>query len=146
MIFDWSVGSATSYRLILGSSLGGSDIYDSKATKLTAVTATSLPNDGRTIYVRLSSRVAQQWSFIDYTYSAFKFQPGFTSIARLATGDTLLKGIGAANQNYTIHWSPGLSSPTQALATIKTDSKGSFQYDDSNSRAVLNRFYSLSSP
>jgi phosphodiesterase/alkaline phosphatase D-like protein len=70
--FNWSAGTATMYELSVGTSAGGSDLYDSgQTTALTATTQNNIPNNGSTIYVRLSSLVNGNWQSTDYTYTSF---------------------------------------------------------------------------
>jgi hypothetical protein len=140
--FGWSAGSATSYRLRLGSSLGGSDIYDSRSITRTSTTATNLPNDGTTVYARLLSRVGQ-WQSIDYTYKGF-LQLAITSVQRLNNGHIVLKGSGVPYQDYAIMWAPNLSSTPRQLTTVHTDSSGNFQYEDGQASASSNRYYWVS--
>jgi outer membrane protein assembly factor BamB len=69
--FQWTAGSATAYGLIVGSSVGGADIYNSGTTlHTTSQTVSNIPKDGRTLYVRLYSQVSGRWMFNDYTYKA----------------------------------------------------------------------------
>ena len=70
--FQWTAGSATAYGLTIGSSAGGTDIYNSgTALHTLSQTVTNIPTDGRTVYVRLYSQVNNTWSFKSYTYTAF---------------------------------------------------------------------------
>jgi hypothetical protein len=68
--FQWSSGSATAYGLVLGSSPNGTDIYSSPQLQVRSVTVNNIPTDGRTVYVRLYSRVNNSWVFNSYTYKA----------------------------------------------------------------------------
>src|SRR5205085_6530117 len=68
--FTWSAGSATAYLLVLGSSVSGSDIYNSGQVTVLSKTVNNIPTDGRTIYVTLGSRVNGTWVTKDYTYTA----------------------------------------------------------------------------
>jgi hypothetical protein len=70
--FSWSAGSATAYALLVGSSLHGTDIYNSGSVTVRSKTVNNIPIDGRTIYVTLASQVNGSWSSNDYTYTAFK--------------------------------------------------------------------------
>ena len=69
--FSWSAGSATAYRLLVGNSVGASDIYGSTSVTVRSLTVNNIPSDGRTIYVRLFSKVKKSWITKDYTYKAF---------------------------------------------------------------------------
>ena len=68
--FTWSTGSAvTQYSLWIGNTLGGTNLLNFLTTG-TSVTATNLPKNGRTIYVRLWSMINTVWQYTDYTYVA----------------------------------------------------------------------------
>src|SRR6266853_49291 len=69
--FTWSAGSATAYVLIVGSSLHGTDIYNSGQVTVHSKTVNNIPTDGRTIYVTLGSQVNGSWTTNNYTYTAF---------------------------------------------------------------------------
>ena len=68
--FNWSAGSATQYVLLVGSSLHGSDIYNSSIVHTLSATVNNMPADGRTIYVTLTSQVNGSWITNSYTYTA----------------------------------------------------------------------------
>jgi hypothetical protein len=69
--FQWTAGAATQYGLWIGSTgVGSSDLGGSPGGAATSYTATGLPTDSRTIYVRLWSLVSGIWHFNDYTYTA----------------------------------------------------------------------------
>jgi hypothetical protein len=70
--FNWSAGSATTYVLLVGSSLHGADIYNSGIFHTLSATVNNIPTDGRTIYVTLTSQVNGSWITNTYTYKAFK--------------------------------------------------------------------------
>ena len=70
--FTWSAGSATAYVLVVGSSLHGTDIYNSGQVTVHSKTVNNIPTDGRTIYVTLGSQVNGSWTTNNYTYTAFK--------------------------------------------------------------------------
>ena len=69
--FQWSAGSATAYFLFVGSSLYGTDIYNSGQITVLSKTVNNIPTDGRTIYVTLGSKVNGSWVANNYTYKAF---------------------------------------------------------------------------
>jgi Matrixin len=68
--FTWSAGSATAYVLLVGSSQGGADIYNSGLLNTLSAIANQVPTDGRTIYVSLYSRVNNSWVSNKYSYKA----------------------------------------------------------------------------
>jgi len=75
--FSWSAGvSVTEYLLDVGNSLGASDIYGASQGLNHSHTVLNIPTDGRTIYVRLLSKITGVWqSPLDYMYKAFKVAP-----------------------------------------------------------------------
>jgi PKD repeat protein len=68
--FSWSAGSASAYIILVGSSLHGSDIYNSGIVHTLSATVNNMPVDGRTIYVTLTSQVNGSWITNSYTYTA----------------------------------------------------------------------------
>ena len=70
MTFNWTAGGATSYALLVGSSLYGHDIYSSGLINALSATVNNIPTDGRTIYVTLLSLVSGSWASNNYTYTA----------------------------------------------------------------------------
>ncbi len=68
--FAWTAGTANSYQLYVGNTLGGHDIYSSGQVSVLSKTVSNLPVDGRTIYVRLWSLIGITWYARDYTYHA----------------------------------------------------------------------------
>jgi hypothetical protein len=68
--FTWTAGTATQYGLWIGTTgVGSSDLGATGGTAL-SYTATGLPTDGRTLYVRLWSLVSGTWMYSDYSYVA----------------------------------------------------------------------------
>jgi hypothetical protein len=65
------------YKLWVGSSPGGKDIYDSRNLlgDITSHTATGLPSDGSTIYVRLKYKSGITWKYVDYQYTVQDAEP-----------------------------------------------------------------------
>jgi hypothetical protein len=72
--FDWTAGTtgATQYYLSIGSTgVGSSNIYNSGWRDVTSWTATGLPTNGETLYVRLSTNFGGTAVHNDYTYTAY---------------------------------------------------------------------------
>jgi uncharacterized protein YkwD len=67
--FQWSPGSdALEYGLYVGTRRGSASIYNQSLGTGLSATVTGLPTSGRTIYVRLWTRSAAGWQYVDYTY------------------------------------------------------------------------------
>ena len=73
--FAWVAGvSVTEYYLNIGSSLGGTDIYN--ANQGTALSRTvTVPTDGRTLHVKLWSKINGAWQTNTYTLTAWTAPP-----------------------------------------------------------------------
>ena len=68
--FSWTaVSGASQYRLQVGTTAGGSEVYDRTTTSRSA-TVRNLPRGGITIYVRLWTLTGSGWQFNDYQYTA----------------------------------------------------------------------------
>ncbi|MCC6419218.1 MAG: hypothetical protein IT429_13365, partial [Gemmataceae bacterium] len=65
--FQWSAGAGTQFGLWIGSTGAGSSNLGTAAPATNSFTATGLPTDGRTLYVRLWSLVGGVWRYQDYT-------------------------------------------------------------------------------
>jgi hypothetical protein len=70
--FQWTTGSSvTEYWLWVGSTQGNNDMFSQGSGTSTSITASGLPTDGSTVYVRLFSMIAGQWQTNDYNYVAY---------------------------------------------------------------------------
>jgi hypothetical protein len=80
-MFQWSAANASSYYVLyVGTSQGASNIYCNGYITGTSVTATGLPKNGATIYVRLWSNNGQ-WFYRDFSYTASSAAPAATFIS-----------------------------------------------------------------
>jgi len=70
--FTWRLDTGNESWLYLGSSAGGNDIYNSGSLgQANGADVYALPNDGRTIFLRLFYRSpGQSWRFLDHTFQA----------------------------------------------------------------------------
>ena len=67
--FTWSTGTSVSdYRLWVGTTQGGNNIYAGSAITGTSLSVTKIPTVGKTVYVRLWSYINGAWQYNDYTY------------------------------------------------------------------------------
>ena len=69
--FTWTAGSGvSSYWLVLGSAIGGRDLFDRNMGSSLSVTTGGLPTDRRTIYARLWWQRNGAWEYADTAYTA----------------------------------------------------------------------------
>ena len=69
--FQWNAGTNVSqYRLWVGTTAGGKDLYNQSTALTQQATVTGLPINGSTLYVRLNSYIGGVWQYNDYTYTA----------------------------------------------------------------------------
>jgi hypothetical protein len=69
--FQWSPGiGAAEYRLDVGSSQGGADYFSSLLGRQLSAEVNGLPTDGRRVWVRLWTRLVDEWQFVDVQYLA----------------------------------------------------------------------------
>jgi hypothetical protein len=70
--FTWtSVSGATQYWLSLGSTIGGTNIYNQATGTSTSRTVTGLPSNGSMIYARLWTQYGGVWFYNDYSYKSY---------------------------------------------------------------------------
>jgi hypothetical protein len=70
--FAWSAGtSVTEYKLDVGTSIGGSDLYAGAATTALSATVGNLPSTGVKVWVRLSSRIYGAWQSVDASFTSY---------------------------------------------------------------------------
>ncbi len=106
--FEWTANGedVTDWRLEIGSSQGDAGIYESGvlpgATVMT--TATGLPQDGSTLFVRLSFQIGGQWDFKDYQYTASLGSPEITDPA---------PGAVLSGSDATFSWDPDGVVPSE---------------------------------
>lgn len=142
--FSWSAGGATAYALLVGTSQGGSDIYNAGPISALSATLNQMPTDGRTIYVSLYSKVNNSWVANKYTYKAFNSSgtptptPTPTPTAT-PTPSQLVVTLSAAPTSIrsggTAVFTVSASSTVSTATTVNYSMSGS---------AVLGRNYSLS--
>ena len=104
--FTWTaIPGAIIYGIYFGSTPGGQDlgvVYPETAS----YSATGLPIDGRTLYVRLFVLYGEDWQYRDYTYTAADHRAKITSPT---PGSTL------TSEQATFEWSPGTDATSYAL-------------------------------
>ena len=69
--FQWTGGTGVSeYWLSVGTTSGGTQLFDQDQGTNLSATVTGLPTNGSTIYVRLGSRINGSWTYNNYSYTA----------------------------------------------------------------------------
>jgi hypothetical protein len=118
--FNWSAATgATQYYLWVGSSAGVNDLaVQDRGTNLNG-TVSSLPVDGRALFVRLWSLIGGNWQFNDYTYTA----------ANTAAMTTPTQGSTLPPSLQTFQWSAGTGA-TQYYLWVGTTGVGSNNLDN----------------
>ncbi len=100
--FTWTTGTRVAqYVVYVGNQPGGNDIYSGTPVYTTSLTVNNLPNDGRTVYVRLWSYVDGGYQYNDYTYTAYAPASAKAVITSPAPGSTL------TGSTATFTWTPG---------------------------------------
>jgi hypothetical protein len=145
--FSWTAGGATNYALFVGSSVDGSDIYNSGVLAAQSVTVNRLPTDGRTIYVSLYSRVNNSWVLNRYTYRALS-APATPTPTPSPTPSATPTSTPSTSLAVTVSAAPtSIQSGQNATFTISTSVPAAgattVSYSMSGS-AILGKNYSLS--
>lgn len=101
--FQWSGGTGvTQYRLHVGTTPGGNDVFSQSGHGGLSATVAGLPTDGRTLYVRLWSLINGSWQSRDYSYAtAAAITTGPGQVTTPAPGSTLTAST------VTVHWTGG---------------------------------------
>ncbi len=90
--FRWNSGTnVAAYKLQVGSFASSKkDIYYGTETNTTSTEVTDMPTDGRTVYIRLWSKIDGSWeNYRDYTYTTLKKPPKGTN-SFLTGGDKIM--------------------------------------------------------
>ena len=58
------------YWLSVGATAGGTDYFNGEIGGALSYVVSGLPTDGRTVYVRLYSKIGEDWFYKDFTYTA----------------------------------------------------------------------------
>lgn len=94
--FTWSAGvGATQYYFFAGLWQGGDTLASIDAGESRSVSVATLPDAGETIWIRIWSRIQDEWQYNDYQLKAYDANPGAPSAAELvspAPGSTLTGG------------------------------------------------------
>lgn len=123
--FQWSAGSGVAqYFLFVGSSTNGDDIYKGDQGLGLSATVSGIPTDGRTIYVRLYSRIGEDWQSYDYTYTAPKSAATPAEMTSPAPGSTL------TGSTVTFQWSAGSGVDQYYLKVGSTRDAGDLYQKD----------------
>ncbi len=124
--FAWDAGtSVTQYRLWVGTTSGGTDIYNQSTGTTQSATVTGIPTDASSVYVRLSSYFDGAWYYNEYTYVASGSAVDKAEMTTPASDGATLSGA-----SFTFAWDAG-TSVTQYRLWVGTTSGGSDIYNQS---------------
>ena len=119
--FAWTTGSgADMYWLYIGSSQGGYNYYNQGQGTNTSVTASGLPVDGSTVYVRLWTHFSTGWEYNDYTYTAASGSGAAAEMTSPTPGSTL------SGSSETFAWTTGSGASLYHLYV--GSSQGGYEY------------------
>jgi hypothetical protein len=123
--FQWTGGTGVSQDwLNVGTTAGGTDLFDqSLGTSLNA-TVGGLPTNGRTIYVRLWSLIDGAWQYSDDTYTSTGGSAARAEVTTPAPGSTLTAST------VTFQWTGGTGVSQYWLAVGTTAGAGDLLYQD----------------
>jgi hypothetical protein len=110
VVFNWNLGSCvTSVTISVGSSVGASDIFQSVQGLSTTASVNTLPTNGQTVYVRLTSAFSGTVTqSVDYTYTAATVASGGCgSVATAATMIAPTPGSTLTANPVTFTWTTG---------------------------------------
>lgn len=118
--FTWTPGNAvTQIWLYVGTTVGGTQIYNASQGTATSRTVSGLPNTNVPVYVRLWSLRAGLWNYIDYTYQSVDHR---SRLLTPAVGGTL------PGATATFRWTTG-SGVTQRWLYVGTTPGGANLYN-----------------
>jgi hypothetical protein len=126
--FNWSAATgATQYYLSVGSTgVGSTNVYNSGGRDVTSWTATGLPANGETVYVRLSTDYNGLLAHSDTTYTA-----ATAAVLTTPTPETTLSG-----SSVMFTWLPGTTGATQYYISVGSTGVGSSNIYNSGWRDV----------
>jgi hypothetical protein len=121
-LFTWTAANnATGYAVYAGSAPGAYN-YFSSLYNATSGTATGLPTNGSTVYIRLWTNFSGTWQFNDYTYTAAS--SGGVGGAAVMTSPATGSNLGGASQLFT--W--GTAAGATQYAVYAGSAPGAYNY------------------
>jgi len=172
--FSWSaVSGATAYSVVVGTTgVGSNNLGSSGVITATSATFGSLPSNGETIYVQLSTEFGSTWVRNNYTYTAVSQSvlktptPSSTLTAATATfAWTAITGatgyelsLGSTGVGSSNVWSSGITTATSATsgalpvngetiyARLSTDFNGTLVHTDYTYTAATLAGSAITSP
>lgn len=115
--FTWTAGSGISdYQLAIGSTSGGTDLFSADENKNLSQTVT-LPTDGRTLYVKLTSK-ANRTYIKQYTYTAYKASSPTASTPAVMSSP--VPGSVLPSSSVTFTWTAGAGNSQYGLSVGTT--------------------------
>ena len=120
--FTWTSGSGVlEYSLSVGTTPGGTEVFDGPPGTALSQAVSGLPSDGSTLHVRLSSRLTTGWEHEDYTYLAA------APVAGEAVVWTRTRGVLASGNDLTMTGPRGWGNAGAVSSKVLAAGDGSFE-------------------
>jgi chitinase len=108
--FTWTAGSgALQYWLSVGTTPGGTQVYDASQGTSLQGTVSGIPTDGSTVHVRLWSLLGTEWGVNDYWYVAAGGTVPTLSTLSIAGAAVTEGNAGTTNATFTVTLTPASS-------------------------------------
>ena len=106
--FSWTAGSQVAERyLMVGTTMGGSQVYAGYQGAATSKTVSGIPQDGSIVYVRLLSYLNGMWQAADYSYSGGSGTPPPPPAPAKSTLTSPANGSTLTSSTVTFTWDAG---------------------------------------
>ncbi len=137
--FTWTSGSGVlEYALSVGTTPGGTEVFDGSSGTLLSQVVSGLPADGSTLHVRLASRLAAGWEHEDYVYQASPPASGESVVW------TRMRGVLASGSDLTMTGPRGWGNAGAVSSKVLASGDGFFELTASEtSRARMIGFSSF---
>jgi tetratricopeptide (TPR) repeat protein len=134
--FLWDSMNSGQYRLDIGSNRGESDIYQSDILTNNFIEL-DLPEDGRKLYLRLSTQVDGEWQYNDYMYTAYHRQSDLLALHSYTRDDTVPYG-------KNVVFNDGVHGFNVGLKIINSQGKGRLFFPIQLDKPIFNLVFEVS--
>ncbi len=129
----------TAYKLILGTSAGGSDVYNSYTVTVLTKAVSAIPVTGATLYATLYSQIGGTWYSTTASYTEYKSTKTIAVLTSPAAGTT---SISPTSNCYNFAWG-SVSGATAYKLIVGTTAGGSTIYNSYTTTALSEKVCSL---